>query len=189
MGINSEQLLSHIENAKQGMQASFSFLLDTFWNDVYQFQLRRTQNDFEAEEITIKSFSSAFDKIDSFNPEYSFRSWLLAISKNAHIDQIRKQKNKWQIATQAQENSMANTVLDHAPTPEDQLITKQNLAELLLHIKQLKPHYQEMIQLRYFQEMSYKEMTEELNEPMNNIKVKLLRAKKLLLTSLNAAKK
>ncbi len=189
LSINSEQLLLHIENAKQGVQASFSFLLDAFWNDVYQFQLKRAKNDFEAEEITIKSFSRAFDKIDSFNSEYSFRSWLLAISKNAHIDQIRKQKNDWKIATQAQESSMANTVLDHAPTPEDQLITKQNLAELLLHIKKLKPHYQKMIQLRYFQEMSYKEMTEELNEPMNNIKVKLLRAKKLLLISLNAVKK
>ena len=50
----------------------------------------------------------------------------------------------------------------------------------LNYIKQLKPHYQEIINLRYFREMSYKEMAEKLNEPMNTIKVKLLRAKKLL---------
>ncbi|WP_010522146.1 RNA polymerase sigma factor [Aquimarina agarivorans] len=188
MQINSPQLLLHIEKAKEGAQASFSFLLDTFWNEVYQFQLQRTKNDFEAEEITIMSFSKAFDKIEQFNSDYSFKGWLFAISKNAHIDQVRKQKNDWKIATQAQESSMANTVLDLTPTPEDQLITKQNLAELLRHIKKLKPHYQQMIQLRYFQEMTYKEMADELDEPMNNIKVKLLRAKKLLLTSLNAAK-
>ena len=46
--------------------------------------------------------------------------------------------------------------------------------------KKLKPHYQEVINLRYFQELSYNEISQELNEPMNNIKVKLLRAKKLL---------
>ena len=73
-------------------------------------------------------------------------------------------------------------ILDDAPTIEDQLITEQNLAKLLRDIKRLKPHYQEVIQLRYFQEYSYKQMAKELNEPINNIKVKLLRAKKLLAT-------
>jgi RNA polymerase sigma-70 factor (ECF subfamily) len=44
----------------------------------------------------------------------------------------------------------------------------------------LKPAYQEVIQMRYFQEMTYQEMAEQIDEPLNNIKIKLLRAKKLL---------
>lgn len=186
--IPNKLLVSHIKKAKQGSQVSFSYLLGAFWSDVYSFQLNRTKNEFEAEEISIQSFSKAFDKIDTYDENYSFKSWLLTISKNTHIDRIRKQKNTLKSATEAQENKMVDTVLDNAPTPEDQLITKQNLAELLQHIKQLKPDYQKIIHLRFFQEMSYKEMTAELNEPMNNIKVKLLRAKKLLLTSLNTKK-
>ena len=71
-------------------------------------------------------------------------------------------------------------VVDENPTPEDKLIGEQNLAGLLRNIKQLKPKYQEVIQLRYFQELSYKEISEHIKEPMNNVKVKLLRAKKLL---------
>ena len=63
---------------------------------------------------------------------------------------------------------------------EDELITEQNLSQLLLYIKQLKPHYQEVIQLRYFQELTYQEISEQLGEPLNNVKIKLLRAKKLL---------
>ncbi len=62
----------------------------------------------------------------------------------------------------------------------DKIIREQNLAKLLRDIKQLKPKYQEVIQLRYFQELSYKEISKQINEPMNNVKVKLLRAKKLL---------
>jgi len=54
------------------------------------------------------------------------------------------------------------------------------LAQLLKDIKKLKLHYQEVINLRYFQELSYKDISEHLNEPINNVKVKLLRAKKLL---------
>ncbi len=71
-------------------------------------------------------------------------------------------------------------IIDDSPTPEDKIITEQNLAKLLRDIKKLKPHYQEVINLRYFQELSYKEISEELKEPINNVKVKLLRAKKLL---------
>ena len=71
-------------------------------------------------------------------------------------------------------------ILKESPSPEDELITKQHLAKLLRDIKKLKPHYQEIINLRYFQELSYKEISIQLKEPINNVKVKLLRAKKLL---------
>jgi len=71
-------------------------------------------------------------------------------------------------------------IIDESPTPEDTIITEQNLAKLLRDIKKLKPHYQEVINLRYFQELSYQEISNALNEPMSNVKVKLLRAKKLL---------
>ena len=80
-------------------------------------------------------------------------------------------------------NKSDNTIFDikdDAPTAEDNIITEQNLAELLSYIKKLKPHYKEIIHLRYFQELSYKEISSTLNEPMNNVKVKLLRARKLL---------
>ncbi len=71
-------------------------------------------------------------------------------------------------------------VLDETPTAEDRLITEQNLANLLRDIKKLKPHYQKVINLRYFHELSYADIAKELDEPVNNVKVKLLRAKKLL---------
>ena len=73
-----------------------------------------------------------------------------------------------------------NRIIDDSPTPEDALIKKQHHDELSHFIKLLKPPYQEVIDLRYFQEMSYKEMASHLQEPMNNIKVKLLRARRLL---------
>ena len=77
-------------------------------------------------------------------------------------------------------NAAVFEVADENPTPEDKIITEQNLAKLLKDIKQLKPKYQEVINLRYFQELSYKEISEQIGEPMNNVKVKILRARKLL---------
>lgn len=169
-----------IEKAKNNDQIAFNFLLDTFWNSVYGFQLKRTENENDAEDITIQTFSKAFDKIHTFKDNYEFKTWLIAISKNIHIDLLRKRKSSVSHTSNSNKDDDFHGIIDESPSPEDKLITEQNLAKLLRDIKKLKPHYQEVINLRYFQELSYKEIAQQLNEPMNNVKVKLLRAKKLL---------
>jgi RNA polymerase sigma-70 factor, ECF subfamily len=169
-----------IQKAKQNDQKAFNYLLDMFWDDVYGFQLKRINNENDAEDITIQTFSKAFDKIATFKDDYKFKTWLITISKNIHIDLIRKEKKIISQSISTDESDTIYQVLDESPSPADKIITEQNLAKLLRDIKKLKPHYQEVINLRYFQELSYQEIANELNEPMNNVKVKLLRAKKLL---------
>lgn len=172
-----------IEKALLGNQIAFSALLDRFWNGVYGFQLKRTENENDAEDITIQTFSKAFDKLATYDPKYEFNTWLIAISKNIHVDLIRKRKRN--LETGGNQDAVKK-VLDNAPSAEDRLINEQNLAHLLLHIKKLKPHYQEIINLRYFKELSYAAISKELDEPLNNVKVKLLRAKKLLAEAIRA---
>ncbi|WP_250433010.1 RNA polymerase sigma factor [Hanstruepera flava] len=169
-----------IKQAKLNNQKAFNYLVETFWDDVYGFQLKRTGNENDAEDITIQAFSKAFDKIDTYNSDYKFKTWLITISKNIHIDLVRKEKNTFSKKLSSTDDEDYFDVVDDSPSPEDKLITDQNLAKLLRDIKKLKPHYQEVINLRYFQELSYKEIAEQLEEPITNVKVKLLRAKKLL---------
>jgi len=169
-----------IENAKKGDQVAFTFLLDFYWNEVYGFMLKRTENETNAEDITIVTFSKAFDKIASYNPEFQFNTWLIAIAKSVHIDLLRKKKSSLFIEITDDEDQQAYNIADTTPSAEDELITEQNLSQLLQFIKELKPHYQEVIQLRYFQEMSYQEIANKIDEPLSNVKIKLLRAKKLL---------
>jgi DNA-directed RNA polymerase specialized sigma24 family protein len=57
------EINSKIEKAKKGDQIAFTFLLDFYWNEVYGFMLKRTENETIAEDITIETFSKAFDKI------------------------------------------------------------------------------------------------------------------------------
>lgn len=184
-----EILQDTIRKAKEGNQIAFSTLLDRFWNDVYGFQLVRTQNENDAEDISIQTFSKAFDRIETYDESFEFKTWLIAISKNLHVDLLRRRKRNVLEGSDSGNGEVITKVLDDAPTAEDRLITEQNLAHLLLHIKKLKPHYQRVINLRYFNEMSYAEIANELGEPINNIKVKLLRAKKLLAEIINSSEK
>ncbi|MEH6407014.1 MAG: sigma-70 family RNA polymerase sigma factor [Leeuwenhoekiella sp.] len=179
MEIDPTNLKQNIEDALNGKQSAYNFLLNTFWAQVYNFQLKRTKDEYEAEEITIQTFSKAFGSLETYNSTYKFNTWLITISKNLHIDLLRKKNTLLKSQTKNKEEKLSR-VIDENLTPEDALIKKQNLDQLLLYVKKLKPHYQEMINLRYFQEMSYKEMAESLDEPINNVKVKLLRARRLL---------
>ena len=175
---NTPEIQEIVENARLGKESAFKKLLNTYWSDVYRFQFAKTNNENEAEDITIKTFSKAFEKIDLYSDNYPFKSWLITISKNIFIDSIRGKKND--TLSISKENSEAFYISDNAPSPEDKIIIEQNLAELLNHIKQLNNKQQKIIQLRYFQELSYKEISLTLNESMSSVKVNLMRAKKLL---------
>jgi|TARA_B110000211_G_scaffold16313_1_gene17057 RNA polymerase sigma-70 factor (ECF subfamily) len=178
--ISNSELLNQIQRAKKGEQSAFKYLLDGFWNSVYGFQIKRVKNEYEVEDIVIETFSKAFDKIETFDERYAFGTWLIAISKNIHIDKTRKKNASIYASTTAVIEDQAYKIIDGSPTPEDILITEQNVAELLRFIKILKPHYQDVINLRYFHEMSYNDISKSLGEPLSNVKVRLLRARKLL---------
>lgn len=176
---SQKEIKELIKKAQKGNQSAFTSLLDVYWSEVYHFILKRTENETDAEDISIETFAKAFDKLASYKEDFAFNTWLIAIAKNVHIDLIRKRKNNETITLDENEEYFFNTIIDE-DTLEDQLIFEQNLATLKLCIKQLKPHYQQIIQLRYFQERSYNEIAEIINEPLNNVKIKILRAKKLL---------
>lgn len=173
-----QELLDVISRAKKGDQNAFTFLLNTFWKDVYRFQFSKSGNEDDAEDITIKTFARAFDKLDTYDEQYSFKNWLITISSNIFVDHTRSKRTE--TISIHKERSKVHGIVDEKPSPDDLLIQEQNLLQLKNYIQQLKPHYQQMIHLRYFQDLSYKEMAETLGEPLNNIKVKLMRAKKIL---------
>lgn len=176
--MDKKTLDERIKAAKEGDQRAFSALLDEFWQDVYNFQLKRVGNEGDAEDITIQTFARAFDKIHNFDPAYSFKTWLITISKNIHIDMLRRQDSVFLHSTS--EEKEAKTIADDTPSIEDSLIMEQQFNNLLYCIKQLKDPYRTAIQLRYLHEKSYKEIAEEMQTSLSNVKITLLRAKKIL---------
>ena len=181
---NQEQTISDLVHAaKQEDQHAFRQLLDLHWNELYGFMIKRTENENDAEDLCLQAFSKAFDKIETFNNEFTFSTWLTSIAKNLHVDMIRKEKTRLHQSTDVEE--VGRDVIDETLGPEDQLIRSQNLNKLLQQVKSLKPIYRDVIQLRFFQELSHKEIAIQLGLSLSNVKVRLLRAKKLLSEIIN----
>ncbi len=178
--MKAKDVLDAIHLAKTNNQKAFGYLFETFWDYLYQYLLKKTGNEDQAEDIAVRTFAKAFDRIETFNPKYTFETWLITISKNIQIDQHRKEKTKNKIDASTYDEDVVTQVQDLSPSPEDRLIITQNLADLLLKIKTLKTGYKTIIRLRYFEELSYKEISDRLELPLNTVKVTLLRAKKVL---------
>jgi len=172
-----DTLEEKIIEAKAGKQSAYKYLLDKYWMDVYRFQKSRINNQNDAEDITIQTFAKAFDNLNQFNPKYDFKNWLIMMSKQVYIDYQRKKKHQF---TSLKENYEVFQLPDKELTADDKMILEQSFMELKKAINQLKPHYKQVIELRYFHDMSYKEIADRIGEPLNNVKIKLLRAKKLL---------
>lgn len=182
--VNLEQ---YIQEAQKGNQQAFRYLLNTFWSDVYNFQLKRLINQDDAEDVTIQTFAKAFDKIATYDNSYNFKTWLITLSKNISIDIYRREQNEV-LKQKNQPTEVAKYLLDETPSVEDQIIEQQQLNLLLQQIKKLNPIYQQVIHLRFFQELSYKEIANETQLSIANVKVTLLRAKKVLADIISSEK-
>lgn len=154
---------------------SFDNLLSTNWDYVYNFLLKKSKDDFLSEEITIQSFSKAFEKIHLFNEEYKFKTWIVSIAKNQLNDYLKKKKIRFENIENIKSESFKNNF-----NPEEELINKERYNYVNEKIDELKPMYKEIIKLKYIEDLSINEISEKLNQPVNTIKIKIYRAKRIL---------
>ena len=64
--------------------------------------------------------------------------------------------------------------------PEESIMHQQKIKHMRLLVSKLKPRYRELIEKRYFEELSYEEIAEELNLPLGTVKAQLFRARDFL---------
>lgn len=164
-----------IELAKEGKQQGFNFLVDAYWSYLYNYILKKTQDTYTSEEICIESFAKAFDKINQFKMNYEFKTWLVQIAKNGIIDQYRKKNIETQTLNHTHNLKIAED--SHTDFPQE----KTNSEEIVLsELEKLQSDYQVVLRKYYLDSMSFKEISEELQIPVNNLKVKAFRAKQKL---------
>ncbi|MDC3133078.1 RNA polymerase subunit sigma-70, partial [Flavobacteriaceae bacterium] len=86
-----------IQKAKANNQQAFNTLFDMLWDDVYTFLFKKTLHHQIAEELSVETFTKAFDRLDTYKTTYSFKTWLLTIAKNNHIDFTRRYKQNIEV--------------------------------------------------------------------------------------------
>jgi len=171
-----------VEQAKKGNEKAFASLMNRYRDSIYYMLLKMVNNASDAEDLTIEAFGKAFRNLDSYTPKFAFSTWLFKIATNNCVDCIRKKHVSPTPLDNIQEglDNLTVNIQSDLPDPEESLIYRQKVAALKEIVSQLKPRYKELIELRYYKEYSYEEISSELNLPIGTVKAQLYRAKTLL---------
>ncbi|OFX36368.1 MAG: RNA polymerase subunit sigma-24 [Bacteroidetes bacterium GWA2_32_17] len=172
-----------VQNAINGDQKSYAELLGRYRDAIYFMLLKMVCNKIDAEDLTIEAFGKAFKYLGQYSPSFAFSTWLFKIASNNCIDFLRKKKSDIisidtpnDLIDQDQTIPLPANVLD----PEEELIKSQKINIMRNIVCKLKPRYRKLIELRYFNEFSYEEISRELELPAGTIKAQLYRARELL---------
>lgn len=171
-----------VQKATKGDQKAYTELLDRYRDAIYFMLLKMVNNSSDAEDLTIEAFGKAFKNIDQYAPNYAFSTWLFKIATNNCIDFIRKKKaNTISLDQNDDDDDKAPTdIMAQVLDPEESLIKDQKLKLMRSIVSRLKPRYRKLIELRYFKEYSYDEISEELELPIGTVKAQLFRVRELL---------
>ena len=167
-----------------GDQKAYAELMNNYKDSLYFMLLKMTSNPHDAEDLTIEAFGKAFKKLHQYTPDYAFSTWLFKIASNNCIDFIRKKKKYTFSIDQGIDDELGTELARRIPAedldPEEELVKKQKIKLMHDVVEKLKPHYRTLIELRYFSEFSYEEISEELNLPLGTVKAQLFRAREFL---------
>ncbi len=167
-----------------GDQKAYAELMNYYKDSLYFMLLKMTNNSSDADDLTIEAFGKAFKNLHQYTPDYAFSTWLFKIASNNCIDFIRRKKKNTFSMDKAFDNDEGNELANKLPSsfldPEEKFIKDQKASLMRGVVEKLKPHYRNLIHLRYFKEYSYEEIAGELNLPLGTVKAQLFRAREFL---------
>lgn len=172
-----------VQKALQGNEKAFARLLSRYKDAIYFMLLKMVNNRNDAEDLTLEAFGKAFKNIHQYSPTYAFSTWLFKIASNNCIDFLRRKKGTYVAIdnnSDSNQNNESVRLKSKELDPEEKLIRQQKA--ILLHrvVRQLKPRYRTLVELRYFREYSYEEIAKELELPLGTVKAQLFRAREML---------
>lgn len=186
----SEKALQDYKLVRQALdhkdQKAYAELMGRYRDSIYFMLLKMVNNKDDADDLTIEAFGKAFKRLEQYTPNFAFSTWLFKIASNNCIDFIRKKKNT--SATYSIDKTIENDeggemsmdlrsqILD----PEEKVMKKQKIKMMHQVVEKLKPRYRVLVEMRYFEELSYEEISEKLDLPLGTVKAQLFRAREFL---------
>mgnify|MGYP001472283684 FL=1 len=165
-------------------QQAFAQLMERYKDAIYYMLLKMVNNNDDAEDLTIEAFGKAFNRLNQYTPSYAFSTWLFKIATNNCIDFLRKKKkNVMSIDNRITNKDGDEIMIDlksDVMNPEQETIRDQKIQLMRSYVKKLKPRYETLVEMRYFKEMSYEEISSELGLPLGTVKAQLFRAREFL---------
>lgn len=175
--MNEEQVW--LEQARNGDKVAFGKLIDAYQRPVYNLAYRMLNNSGEAEEAAQEAFIRAYTRLDTYNPNHKFSTWMLSITSNYCIDLLRKRRA---LLLSIDEPLPPHPALktENTKGPEAQMVNQEQQEMVQSLLQELPEDYRQAVVLRYWHDLSYEEIAEMMDTTVSAIKSRLFRARRQL---------
>ena len=163
-----------IKKIKKGDMEAYEKLVKKYMKKAYNVALYYTKNPTDAWDISQQGFVNAWKGIKRFDTKSPFFPWLYAIIKNEALTRFKKEKKE-------EEKRESILPLKSITSPEENLEKQEKTKKLNKALSKLDKEKKEIIYLRHYAEMSYREISEALDLPEGTIMSRLYYARKALL--------
>jgi RNA polymerase sigma-70 factor (ECF subfamily) len=176
---DSEQ--TWVQQAISGDPAAFSRLVEAYQKPVFNLAYRLLGNSVEAEDAAQEAFIRAYTKLDTYDPSRKFSSWMLSIASHYCIDVLRRRRKK--MISIDDLPPLIDLSLPPSTQPEQVVARGQTADSVQQLLNTLPETYRTPVILRYWYDMSYKEIAETMGVTESTVKTRLHRARAKLAQS------
>lgn len=173
-----------VASALRGAQDAYRELVKRFERPIYSLVLRMVQDPATAEDLAQEVFVKAFRRLDSYDRQWKFSSWLFKIAHNTTIDHLRRgvpETVPLETGVEDDRGSLAAVLADETVEDPGAMAERRDLARSLERaIRRLRPDYREAVLMFYVHGASYQEICEATGQPLGTVKTNLHRARKEL---------
>lgn len=181
------QELAWITRAKAGDREAFDCIVRKYQTAVYNLAYRMTGNQMEAEDAAQESFVRAYTRLNTYDTERKFSSWLLSIVSHYCIDQLRRRKYTWLPLDELPPGD--HPAAEVSQQPEAVALRREKEAELQQLLGELSPDYRAVVVLYYWYDLPCREIAEVTNTTENAVKSRLFRARQTMAEAVLAKNK
>jgi len=158
----------------EGNSEAFGVLVERYHKGLCIYLFNILHDEMQAEDIAQEAFIRAFDRLATYNSDFSFSTWLYKIARNLSLRYLETNRAH----TPDYDVSMIEMPL--AESAQDSLQKDEQTNAIQKAIATLKPEYQEVINLYYWSEKSYEEIAQILDCPVNTVRTWLYRSKDMI---------
>ena len=169
-----------VQRSRQGDAESFGELVRIYQSSVFNVCYRLVGERREAEDLGQEAFLRAYQHFSSFDPARPFGPWIRRVAANLAINRLQVK----QINMVLLDDECGPSAGSLEGDPQSRIEQTESGELLAAAIRSLPPNYRIVIELNHFQAMSYIDMAEFLKIPLNDVKSRLFRARKILLERL-----
>lgn len=180
---NTDEDAALANRARAGDKAAFGVLVQRYQGPIYSFALHFFRAPDIAEDVAQETFLRAYRFLHSYDDSRRFITWLYSIARNICIDKHRERGRKEGVSL---EDVPPNLLLSESPEHDPLGMLESREAKRLLKeaVERLPEKYKTPVILCYMEGMSYQEIGEIIGISLNNTKIRIFRAKKMLLEHL-----